>query len=153
MSWFKKDKSTSEQKPAVAAQGDGGQMDQMVRMLASAPEEQRVAMLNDRLAVFADQEQGPREDTMRGMLVAALKLPDDEYQKIAAARFKALQSFPSDTQMMLMKSHAAVVKALPGDQRAKDMSAMKKIISGLPEDKRAQMMTMMQNLGLMGGDA
>jgi len=153
MSWFKKTKSAPAQKPVAADQDGGGQMDQMVRMLASAPEQQRVAMLNDRLAVFADQEQGPREDKMRGMLVAALKLPDDEYQKIAAARFEALQSFPSDTQMMMMKSHATVVKALPDEQRAKEMSAMQKIVSGLPEDRRAQMMAMMQNLGLMGGGA
>lgn len=153
MSWFNKKRNTVVERPAAAGPSGAGQMDQMVRMLASASEDKRVAMLGDRLAVFADQEQGSREENMRGMLVAALKLPNDEYHKIAAARFKALQSFPSDTQMVLMKSHADVVKALPGDQRAKEMSAMKKIISGLPEDKRAQMTTMMQNLGLMGGGA
>jgi hypothetical protein len=153
MSWFNKKQDNVAEKPAAAGPSGAGQMDQMVRMLASASEDKRVAMLGDRLAVFADQGQGPRHENMRGMLVAALKLPDDEYQKIAGARFKALQSFPSDTQMMLMKSHAEVVKALAGNQRAKEMSAMKTIVSGLPEDKRAQMMTMMQNLGLMGGGA
>ncbi|MFV1991502.1 MAG: hypothetical protein ACC652_12265 [Acidimicrobiales bacterium] len=153
MSWFKKNKKGRAQKSAVSAKGDGGHMDEMVRMLVAAPEDERVSILNDRLAVFADLEPGPREESMRGMLVAALKLPDDEYQKIAAARFKTLQSFPSNTQTMLMKSHAAVVNALPGDQRAKEMTAMNKVVSGLPEDKRAQTMKMMQNLGLMDGAA
>ncbi len=153
MSWFKKDKSTPTPKPPTGSAGGGGQIDQMVRMLASAPEQQRVAMLSDRLAVFADQEQEARQVQMGGMLTAALELPGDEYQKIATARFKALQSLPADTQMMLMKSHAAAVKALPGDQRAKEMSAMKKIISDLPQDERAKTMAMMQNLGLMGGEA
>jgi len=155
MSWFKKTTKT-EPKPSTSASAtQGGQpnMDQMVSMLASAPEEKRTEMLGDRLAVFASQDDVTRERAMKGMLVAALKLPEGEYQKVAASRFKAVMGLDEDTRMTLMKSHAATVKSLPPEQQQKEMKAMKQIVSGLPEDKRGQVMTMMQNLGLMGGGA
>jgi len=121
MSWFKKTAKIESKLSAAAPAAQVGQpnMDQMVAMLASAPEEKRTEMLGDRLAVFASQAMRGR--TMKDMLVAALKLPEAEYQKVAASRFKALQSLPSDTQMMLMKSHAATVKSLPPEQQGKEM--------------------------------
>ncbi len=150
MSFFRRDKDQSQAPPA---QGASPNMHQMVAMLASAPEEQRLAMLKDRLAVFADHDEATREQAMKGMLVAGLELPDSDYQKIAASRFKAMNDLDADTRMALMKSHATVVKGLSDELRQKEMKAMKQIVSGLPEDKRHQMMTMMQNLGLMDGGA
>ncbi len=157
MSWFKKNKSTKAGPKASDRGGmpQGGQpsMDQMVRMMARASEDQRTSMLGDRVAVFAEQDEATRERGMKGMLVAALQLPDDDYQKIAASRFKAISALAADTQMSLMKSHAAVVKSLPADQQHKEMKAMKQVVSSLPDEKRGQVMSMMQKLGLMGGDA
>lgn len=94
----------------------------MVAMLASAPDDKRTEMLGDRLAVFASQDEATRERTMKGMLVAALKLPAEDYQKIAACRFTAVMALDQDTRMTLMKSHAATVKSLSPDQRQKEMS-------------------------------
>ncbi len=155
MSWFKKSTKVEPKASDPVSTSQGGQpnMDQMVAMMASAPEDKRTSMLGDRLAVFAGQDEATRTRGMKGMLVAALQLPDDDYQKIAASRFKAVNALDGDTQMMLMKSHAGVVKSLPADQQQKEMKAMKQIVSGLPEDTRGQVMSMMENLGLMGGDA
>ncbi len=157
MRWFKKDKSSKAgpNTPTPGGMPEGGRsgMDQMVRMMAKAPEDQRSSMLGDRVAVFAGQDQSTRERGMKSMLVAALELPKDDYQKIAASRFKAMSALAAETQMSLMKSHAAVVKSLPADQQQKEMKAMKQIVSSLPEDKRVQVVSMMENLGLMGGNA
>lgn len=147
MGMFKKDKSGPGNEPTPGGQPD---MTQMVRMLVAAPEEQRSAMLADRMAVFADQEETMRRTTMRAMLVAALGLPSEEYHLIARSRFNVLNTFDDETRMSLMQSHAAVVKELPAELGRKEMAAMQEIISALPDDKRAQMMAMMQNLGLMG---
>ncbi len=147
MGIFKKDKHGSGDEPMPGGQPD---MTQMVRMLAAAPEEQRSAMLTDRMAVFADQEEGMRRTTMKAMLVAGLGLPSEEYQLIAQSRFKVLNTFDDETRMSLMQSHAAVVKELPADLGHKEMAAMTEIVSALPDDKRAQMMGLMQKLGLMG---
>ena len=117
MSWIKSlfGKSTkTEPKAAVpssASQGGQSNMDQMVHMMAGAPEDRRASMLNDRLAVFAGQDEAMRERGMKGMLVAALQLPEDDYEKIAASRFKAMSGLDSDTRMMLMKSHAEIGRA------------------------------------------
>lgn len=148
MSLFKRDKSGSDDNS-----GPGGQTDmtQMVRMLAAAPEEQRTAMLGDRLTVFAQQDESARQATMKAMVVAALALPSEEYLKIAGSRFKALNAFDDATRMTLMQSHASVVKGLPADLSRKEMAVMTQIVSSLPDDKRTQMMAMMQKLGLMGG--
>jgi len=157
MSWFKswsKKSTKTESKASAAApasQSAQTNMDQMVHMLVGASEDQRTSMLSDRLAVFAGQDEAMRKRGMKGMLVAALQLSEDDYQKIAASRFKAMSGLGADTQMMLMKSHAAVVKSLPTDQQGKEMKAMKQVVSSLPEAKRGQAMAMMQNLGLMGG--
>ena len=150
MSMFKKNKSGDSDQAAPTGQPD---MTQMVRMLAAAPEEQRSAMLLDRMTVFADQEEGMRRTTMEAMLVAGLGLPSEEYQLIAQSRFKVLNTFDDETRMSLMQSHAAVVKELPAELGRKEMAAMKEIISALPEDKRTQMTGMMQKLGLMGESA
>ncbi|GMQ97690.1 MAG: hypothetical protein BMS9Abin17_0190 [Acidimicrobiia bacterium] len=153
MSWFKKTTKTGPKPSTTAPAAKGGQpnMDQMVRMLASAPEEKRTSMLSDRLAVFAGQDEVSRERGMKGMLVAALQLPEDDYQKIAASRFRAVNELDQETRMTLMMSHAATVKSLAPEQQQKEMKAMKQIVSGLPEDKRDQTMKMMRDLGLMGG--
>ena len=150
MSLFKKDKSDSDDSGAPTGQPD---MTQMVRMLAAAPEEQRSAMLGDRMAVFAEQEESMRRTTMKAMLVAALELSSEEYQKIAHSRFKALSTFDDETRVILMQSHAAVVKELPAEMGDKEKAAMTQIVSALPGDKRTQMMAMMQKLGLMGESA
>ncbi|NOY55571.1 MAG: hypothetical protein GXP34_06245 [Actinobacteria bacterium] len=152
MSWLKKNTKTERKASAPAPASQGGQagMDQMVRMLAAAPEDRRTMMLGDRLAVFAGQDEASRERAMKGMLAAALQLPEDGYRKIAASRFKALNGLDADTRMTLMKSHAAVVKSLPADQQQREMKTMKQIVSALPEAERGRMMAMMQNLGLMG---
>jgi len=151
MGWFKKSRKAESTRSVRIPGSQGGQpnMDQMVRMMAAAPEEKRTMMLSDRLAVFAEQDGATRERGMKGMLVAALQLPEGEYQKVATSRFKAVNSLDDDTRMSLMKSHAAVVKSLPADQQQKEMKAMKQIVSALPEDKRGQTMAMMHNLGLM----
>jgi len=150
MSMFKRDKSDSGDGSMSGGQPD---MTQMVRMLASAPAEQRTAMLVDRLAVFAEQEESQRRMTMKAMVVAALGLPPEEYEAIARSRFEAVNTFDDETRMSLMQSHASVVKELPAELGDREKATMAQIVSGLPDDKRVQMMGMMQKLGLMGESA
>lgn len=123
-------------------------MGQMVRMLAQAPEEQRQAMLRDRLETFAGQEPEARERGMRMMLEAALGLPDEDYGRLAASRLAALESLDEPTRMTLMGTHAATVKQLPAELRDKEMRATRQVLAGLPKDERRQVQTMMQQAGL-----
>ncbi len=146
MSLFKKRSSAEESKSSQPAMDMGP----MVAMLAKAPEEKRREMLTDRMTVFAGQDSAARTRGMSAMLEAALKLPDDEYQKIAGSRVAVLEQFAPDQRMELMRSHAEVVKALPEDLRMKEMRAMKSVLAGLPSEKRQMMEAAMKDLGMMG---
>ncbi len=150
MSWFRKKDRSNTAAPSRAGAPGAPDMSQMVRMLAGAPQEQRVAMLSDRLTVFAGQDADRRERGMRAMLVAALALPDEEYRKIAAARLEALGTLPETERMALMRSHAAIVKGLAPEQRAREMAIVSRLVGAMPEPRRAGMMGMMRQLGLTG---
>lgn len=91
---------------APATTGPGGAMGDMVKMLARAPESQQRTMLADRMEMFLPQSDDKRAQSMRMMLDAALDLPADQYQSIAASRTRVLMGFPQEDRMTLMKTHA-----------------------------------------------
>lgn len=141
-------KKNEENGPDRSGAGTGMDMTPMVRMLASASEEQRQQMLSDRLAVFADQDEATRTRGMEAMLTAALSLPDDAYRNIVSSRLAVLLGLPQETRMTLMQTHAAVVKGLDEGQRQKEMRTMQTVVSGLPEGQREMVTGMMAKLGL-----
>lgn len=123
-------------------------MGDMVRTLASLPEDQRQAMIRTRLQRFADQGEGERKLGMRAMLTAALELPGSDYRRLAGSRMTVLMGLPQDQQMRLMKTHVSVLMELPPDKQNKEMQVMKELLMDLPEGERSRMVGMMEQLGM-----
>ncbi len=138
---------TAERQPATAPVVGMG-MGDMVGALVRAPESQREVMLAERLRQFAAQSEVERQAGMKTMLGAALRLPRDDYTRLAASRLKVLMSLPEGDQMRLMKTHVAVLKQLPESQQMTEMGVMKELLMGMPERQRQTMAQMMGQAGM-----
>ncbi len=138
---------TPQPQPAPAV-GMGMGMGDMVGALVRAPEGQREVMLAERLRQFAAQSEVERQAGMKTMLAAALRLPREDYTRLAASRLKVLMSLPDSDQMRLMKTHVAVLKQLPEAQQMTEMGVMKELLMGMPERQRQTMAQMMSQAGM-----
>lgn len=149
MSWLSRLLGTGQRSATATATAPAAPVGQMVRMLAAAPDEQRQAMLADRLQVFAAQDEVERRSAMRHMLTAGLDLPDDDYRRIAASRLWALRHLEPPQRMALARSHAEILRTLPDQLRQKEQRTMQAVVAALPPEERMQVTTMMQQTGLM----
>ncbi|MDE1852848.1 MAG: hypothetical protein KGI38_03765 [Thaumarchaeota archaeon] len=149
-------------KPMSGGMGSGT-MDDMVKMLASAPEAQRRDMIKTRLSSFAQMNDEERANGMKMMIGAVQKLDQEGIRELTYSRLEALaEDFDPATRKKLMGTHMMVVMGLPKEQmmaelnavvsamgqchdacRMKDMGTMKELMMEMPQEKRGMMMQML----------
>lgn len=142
-------------KPMSGGMGSGT-MDDMVKMLAKAPEAQRREMIKTRLSSFAQMNDEERANGMKAMIGAVQKLDQEGIRKLTYTRLEALaEDFDPATRKKLMGTHMMVVMGLPKEQmtaelnamvsamgqchdacRMKDMGTMKELMMEMPQEKR-----------------
>ncbi len=133
----------------------------MVRMLAEAPENQRITMLESRLREFAAMAEKERAEAMALMIKAVVTLPADKCAELAKTRIDCLcEKFDESTRKALAATHMMALMNLPEAAREADLQAtfaalnrvsaknreafartMKAVMEGLPEQQRAMMMS------------
>ncbi len=131
-------------------------MDSMVKMLASATEQQRREMIRTRLSAFAQANDADRINGMKMMVQAINKLDRKSAEKLAYTRLESLaEDFDATTRKKLMKTHMNIVADLPENQMAvelrtmvsvmgqcheeckmKNMSTLKELMSEMPQDRK-----------------
>jgi hypothetical protein len=89
------------------AQGmTSGTMDDMVRMLASAPEAQSGEMIKTRLSSFSQMNDAERADAMKMMIGAVQKLDQESIRKLTYTRIESLaEDFDALARKRLMGTH------------------------------------------------
>jgi hypothetical protein len=135
----------------------------MVTMLAEAPEQQRLAMLETRLREFAAMPEQQRVHAMTQMIRALGRLPKEKVAAITKSRIDCLcEKFDENRRRLLMSTHLKALMGLPMEIVKRDMEAMftalphlsennrmtamqtmKACMMEMPEDRRAAMMTML----------
>ncbi len=122
------------------------EMDQMVKMLANAPEEQRRAMVKQRMDMFLSMPEENRIQGMRGMLSSIGKLNAEEKKRIIKTRTEIVASYPDEQRKTLLVSRMKAGMQLPKDVDESDMKTIKEVLPELPENLRANFMATQQDL-------
>lgn len=135
----------------------------MVKMLAEAPENQRLPMLETRLKEFAAMPDDQRVQAMTQMTKALGTLTGEQATNITKSRIDCLcDKFGDADRKKLMGTHMKALMGLPMDAMKKDLDAMfaamprlseknrmtamqtmKSLMMEMPEDKRQMMMQML----------
>lgn len=116
----------------------------MVQMLAEAPEEQRLAMLETRLREFAAMPDAQRVQAMTQMVKAVGTLPSQKAIRLAKSRIDCLcDKFDGAGRKTLMGTHMMALMALPMEAMKKDLEAM---FAAMPQLSESNRMTAMQTM-------
>ncbi len=121
-------------------------MDQMVRMLANAPEEQRRAMVRQRMDMFLSMPEENRVLGMRGMLLSIGKLPADAKTRLIKTRTEVVAAYPDAERKQLLQARMKAGMGLPREVDTADMQAIEQVLPQLPEDLRKNFMGTKQEL-------
>ncbi len=109
-------------------------MEDMMRMLADAPEEQRKAMMKSRLEMVAAMPEEQRLNAMTEMVSAIARFPDEKSKKMISTRNRIVAEFPPATRDTIMQARIKLAMKLPKDVNEKDMMIMMQTLSELPDN-------------------
>lgn len=120
-------------------------MEDMMRMLADAPEEQRKNMMKSRLEMVAAMPEDQRLNAMSEMISAIAKFSEDKRKKMIASRNRIIAEFQPATRDSIMKARVKLAMKLPKEVNETDMMTMMQLLPELPEDLRMTFMNSMKH--------
>jgi hypothetical protein len=115
-------------------------MEDMIKMLADAPEEQRLQMVTERVKMIAGQPDDQRVQSVKGMVIAIAKLDDKKKAPFHSSRIKAVMSLAPEERMALMVARAHAVRELPEDVDKEDTKYVFQTVKQYPEEKQKAFM-------------
>lgn len=121
-------------------------MDEMIRMLANAPEEQRRAMVRQRMDMFLSMPEENRVQGMQGMLLSIGKLSPDAKTRLIKTRTEVVASYPYEERKQLLQARMKAGMGLPKDVDTADMRAIERVLPQLQENLRANFVKTKQEL-------
>lgn len=111
-------------------------MEDMMRMLADAPEEQRKTMMKSRFEMFAAMPEDQRLNGMGEMISALAKFSPDKRKRMIRTRNRVIAELPTDQRDTIMKSRLKLAMKLPKEVHETDMMTMMETLPELPEELR-----------------
>ncbi|MHA2385560.1 MAG: hypothetical protein ACXAEE_05040 [Candidatus Thorarchaeota archaeon] len=111
-------------------------MEDMIKMLADAPEEQRLQMVTERVKMIAGQPEDQRVQSVTGMVTAIFKLDDKKIGPFIKTRTKAILGLSPEERMAMMVARAKAGPQLPENVNKGDMKHTMASIMEYPEDKQ-----------------
>lgn len=115
-------------------------MEDMIKMIADAPEEQRLQMVTERVKMIAGQPDEQRVQSVKGMVIAISKLDDKKKAPFHGVRIKAIMSLSPEERMALMVARAKAVPELSEDVDKEDTKYVFQTVKQYPEDKQQTFM-------------
>ena len=110
-------------------------MDEMIKMLADAPEEQRHQMLTQRLKMVAGQPEEQRVKSQVGLISAIANLKDKKMKPFIATRTKVLMSLSPEEKEALIIGRLKAGKMLDEKANMSDMKTTLEVTKEMGEDK------------------
>lgn len=128
-------------------------MKDMVKALATMPEEQRKTMMRGRLQMFSEMTDADRGKAMQMMMEAVGTLPETDIRKLIKTRTELLCDLPDQTRMKLMQTHMGLLQKMPPEKAQMEMKLIQAITPELKPDHQRQVMEMMKMMPMpaMGG--
>lgn len=121
-------------------------LEQMVKMLANAPEDQRKAMLQQRIDMFLGMPEEMRVNAMMGMVSSIAKLSPEESRRLIRTRTAVVAAYTDEQRTVLLSSRMKAGAQLPPEVHMKDMETVEAIVPELPANLRANITKTLQEL-------
>ncbi len=118
-------------------------MEDMMKLLADAPGEQRKMMIKSRIDMFLFSDETNRRKGMKDMVMALSRLSPDQRRRLVSTRNIVIAELPTDKRDMIVASRAALAKELPVDVHEADMRAVMETLPEIPENLRQAFMDSM----------
>lgn len=121
-------------------------MDQIVRMLAGLPENERKGMIQQRMEMFLNMPEEMRINGMKGMVSSINKLSPEESRRVILTRTSVVAAYPDEQRKILLASRMKAGAQLPHEVHTADMKTMEAIMPELSPELRANFMKTQQEL-------
>ncbi len=119
-------------------------MDDMIRMLADAPEEQRKPMLAERMKMIASQPEPQRVEAVKDILFAVSKLEPNKRKNFVRTRTNLVAESPPEVRRAIQSARVKAGALVPEEVNQSDMMAILEVCQEWPAAKHQMFL---QNLG------
>ncbi|MEE9592082.1 MAG: hypothetical protein V3W28_00685 [Thermoplasmata archaeon] len=127
-------------------------MEDMIKMMADAPEEERKQMMTDRLKMFASMPEDQRVESISGLITGFSKLPPDKREELIAGRTMIIANLSEDERRAIMVGRMKAGMKVGPEIHESDMALTEKAAMGLPDDQKMGFMASMDAVkSEMGG--
>lgn len=121
-------------------------MDEMIKMLADLPEDQRRTMITERLKMIAGQPDEQRFQSVKRIVMAASKLKKDKWAGFVVTRTHAIMDLEPSARKAILVARVKAGKDVPEEVNKTDFMYVVKAAMGYPDEKRKMLM---DNLGMI----
>ena len=136
-------------------------MEDMIRSMADAPDDQRKSMIRERLMTFLSQEENERQSGQKELIEMLSRLAPEQRERFVRTRTEIIAELDEEQRKKLMVSRwiagkaaseganqadlMAVIKSLSGlaaEPKMAFVGTLKGIVMSMPEQERSMMMSM-----------
>jgi hypothetical protein len=121
-----------------------GNMDDMIRMLADAPEAQRKSMLSERVKMIASQPEPQRVEAVKDILLGVSKLDPAKRKEFVKTRTNLIAEAPPEMRKSIQSARVKAGALVPEEVNQADMMAILEVCQEWPAQKHQMFL---QNLG------
>jgi hypothetical protein len=127
-------------------------MEDMIKMMADAPQEERKQMMTDRLKMFASMPEDQRVESISQLITGFSKLPPEKREELIAGRTMIIANFSEDERKTLMVGRAKAGMKVGPEIHESDMALSEKAAMNLPDDQKMAFMASLNEVKAeMGG--
>lgn len=119
-------------------------IDDMIRLLADAPEEERKTMISERFKMIAVQPEKQRVESVKGILLAVSKLDPKKKKDFIRTRTNVLMEAPPDVRKKIQAARVKAGALVPEEVNQSDMMDILAVCMEWPKEKHQMFMS---NLG------
>ncbi|MFQ5838368.1 MAG: hypothetical protein ACE5HJ_06255 [Thermoplasmata archaeon] len=119
-------------------------MEDMIKMIAEAPEEERKKMMKDRLQMFISMPEDKRVESISQLVTAFSKLKPKQREELIKGRTMLVASFSDKDRFTLMASRMKAGMKLPKDVHQSDMQLTEQSVPQLPAELKQNFMKTME---------
>jgi len=121
-----------------------GTMDDMIRMLADAPEDQRKPMLAERMKMIASQPEPQRVQAVKDILIGVSKLDPKKRKDFVRTRTNLIAESPAEMRKTIQSARVKAGALVPEEVNQSDMMAILEVCQEWPAEKHQMFL---HNLG------
>ena len=111
-------------------------MEDMIKMMADAPQEERKQMMTDRLKMFATMPEDQRVESISQLVTGFSKLPPKKREELIAGRTMIIANFSEDERKAVMVGRMKAGMKVGPEIHESDMALTEKAAMNLPDDQK-----------------